>query len=211
MPSCRDVWWNYANYLHFVGYRGAFFELKCRTHQNIPAICFTRWWKIIALVKNHAVLLLSFFCFALFCFFFVSFYFIKALQSENSSNVVYVLGCKNDLDLLIAHFNPYLAAWARNWVKTKAKTHVHWKIKYIFFSMSLLHCQSSYYTDFHTVAGLITTRYSTLSKLSMRLIDQIQPTLYFSVNNEEASRFSKGSRVTHVTVCCIPSRKIVFH
>lgn len=73
--------------------------------------------------------------------------------------------------------------------------------------MSLLHCQSSYYTDFHTVAGLITTRYSTLSKLLMRLIDQIQPTLYFSVNNEEVPRFSKGSRVTHVTVCCIPSRK----
>ena len=73
--------------------------------------------------------------------------------------------------------------------------------------MSLLHCQSSYYTDFHTVVGLITTRYSTLSKLSMRLIDQIQPTLYFSVNNEEVPRFSKGSRVTHVTVCCIPSRK----
>ena len=73
--------------------------------------------------------------------------------------------------------------------------------------MSLLHWQSSYYADFHTVAGLITTRYSTLSKLSMRLIDQIQPTLYFSVNNEEVPRFSKGSRVTHVTVCCIPSRK----
>ena len=81
------------------------------------------------------------------------------------------------------------------------------KLNIFFFSMSLLHCQSSYYTDFHTVAGLITTRYSTLTKLSMRLIDQIQPTLYFSVNNEEASRFSKGSRVTHVTVCCIPSRK----
>ena len=72
-----------------------------------------------ALVKNHCVGEKSC-CFVvvvvvLFCFFFfVSFYFIKALQSENNSNVVYVLGCKNGLDLLIAHFNPCLAAWARN-------------------------------------------------------------------------------------------------
>ena len=77
--------------------------------------------------------------------------------------------------------------------------------------MSLLHCQFSYYTDFHTVAGLLTTRCLTLSQLSEGLTDQIQPSLYFSVNNEDAPHLSKGSRVTHVTVCCIPSRKIVFH
>lgn len=58
--------------------------------------------------------------------------------------------------------------------------------------MSLYYCQFSYCTDLHTVAGPLTTTYSTLSQLFWRLIDQIQPTLYFSVNDEEAPLFSEG-------------------
>ena len=45
--------------------------------------------------------------------FFFSFYFLNALQSDNNSNRVYVLGRKYDLGPSQTHFSPRLAARAK--------------------------------------------------------------------------------------------------
>ena len=51
--------------------------------------------------------------FRLFCCHFFSFYFLNALQSDNNSNRVYVLGHKYVLGPSQTHFSPRLAARAK--------------------------------------------------------------------------------------------------
>ena len=83
-----------SHYYHFVGHCGAFCGLKWR------------FWRAKMYFSPRD-------CSDCFVVIFFSFYFLNALQNDNNSNRVYVLGHKYVLGPSQTHFSPRLAARAK--------------------------------------------------------------------------------------------------